>query len=101
MSGDPGDGNELDEGLDRHREDDPSMTEVPAVSDEGAADEENATAYAGHAGGAVGGTPAQGRSVGGTIRGGIAPGGTHRGDSTVGADPQAKPEKPAKRSRKK
>lgn len=43
--------------------------------------------YAGHAGGAVGGTPAEGRATGGTVRGGLAPGGTHRGDSTIGAKP--------------
>jgi hypothetical protein len=43
--------------------------------------------YSGHAGGAVGGTPAEGRARGGTIEGGLAPGGTHRGDSTLGADP--------------
>jgi hypothetical protein len=50
-------------------------------------DEAGAGPYAGHAGGAVGGTPAEGRASGGTIEGGLAPGGTHRGDSTVGADP--------------
>ena len=41
--------------------------------------------YAGHAGGAVGGSPAQGRSSGGNIHGGLAPGGSHRGDSTIGS----------------
>lgn len=61
--------------------------------DNGPVDEnEDGTAYGGISGGAVGGTPAEGRSSGGNIRGdnpvgGIAPGGTHRGDSTVGADP--------------
>jgi len=44
--------------------------------------------YAGHAGGAVGGSPAEGRSSGGTIRGGLAPGATHRGDSTIGSKPE-------------
>lgn len=44
--------------------------------------------YAGHAGGAVGGTPAEDRATGGTIRGGLAPGATHRGDSTLGAEPE-------------
>src|SRR5262245_34203988 len=42
--------------------------------------------YAGPAGGAVGGTPAQGRASGGHTGHGLAPGG-HRGDSTVGSDP--------------
>src|SRR5437764_11115736 len=37
--------------------------------------------YAGISGGAVGGTPAQGRSSGGRTGHGIAPGGEHRGDS--------------------
>jgi hypothetical protein len=45
-------------------------------------------AYSGHAGGAVGGTPAEGRSPGGSTHRGIAPGGVHRGDSTIGADPK-------------
>jgi hypothetical protein len=42
--------------------------------------------YSGISGGAVGGTPAEGRSSGGRTGRGIAPG-THRGDSTIGADP--------------
>jgi hypothetical protein len=41
--------------------------------------------YAGISGGAVGGTPAEGRSSGGHIKGGLTPGGVHRGDSTIGA----------------
>jgi hypothetical protein len=46
-------------------------------------------AYSGHAGGAVGGTPAGGRASGGDLPPGegLKPGGVHRGDSTVGADP--------------
>ena len=52
-------------------------------------EEEDATGYGGISGGAVGGTPAEGRSSGGATHGGIAPGGSHRGDSTVGADPDA------------
>jgi hypothetical protein len=46
-------------------------------------------AYSGHAGGAVGGTPAGGRARGGNLPPGegLKPGGVHRGDSTVGADP--------------
>ena len=43
--------------------------------------------YAGISGGAVGGTPAEGRSSGGNLGRGISPGGVHRGDSTIGADP--------------
>jgi len=45
--------------------------------------------YAGISGGAVGGTPAQGRSTGGRTGHGIAPGGDHRGDSTIGTDPES------------
>jgi hypothetical protein len=40
--------------------------------------------YAGISGGAMGGTPAEGRSSGGHIKGGLPPGGVHRGDSTIG-----------------
>ena len=43
--------------------------------------------YSGSSGGAVGGTPAEGRSSGGRVHGGIKPGGVHRGDSTIGTDP--------------
>jgi hypothetical protein len=43
--------------------------------------------YAGPAGGAVGGTPAEKRAKGGHERGGIKPGGIHRGDSTIGSSP--------------
>jgi len=50
-------------------------------------DEDGGPPYSGPSGGAVGGTPAQGRSSGGRIHGGLRPGGQHRGDSTVGADP--------------
>jgi hypothetical protein len=49
--------------------------------------------YAGHSGGAVGGSPAEGRSSGGTIHGGLAPGGVHRGDSIVGSNPPRKRKK--------
>src|SRR5262245_15594861 len=45
--------------------------------------------YGGISGGAVGGTPAEGRAKGGHSRRGLAPG-PHRGDSTVGADPDAR-----------
>jgi hypothetical protein len=55
------------------------------VADEPA--EEQEPPYAGISGGAVGGTPAEGRSSGGQVQGGIAPDGVHRGDSTIGGDP--------------
>ncbi len=41
---------------------------------------------AGHAGGAVGGTPARGRAVE-HVRHGISSPGSKRGDSTIGSDP--------------
>ncbi len=56
------------------------------VPDE-AGSEEQGQAYAGISGGAVGGTPAQGRASGGNIGRGLSPGGTHRGDSTIGSKP--------------
>ncbi|HLJ94120.1 MAG TPA: hypothetical protein VKU02_13115 [Gemmataceae bacterium] len=49
--------------------------------------EEEEPPYAGPSGGAVGGTPAEGRSSGGQIHRGLAPEGGHRGDSTIGSDP--------------
>lgn len=102
MSGDPGDGNELSEAYDRHREGDPTMTEEPEVSDDevvfGTVNQTGVLPYSGHAGGAVGGTPAEGRASGGNIHRGIAPGGTHRGDSTVGTNPEGGSGKSAKRS---
>lgn len=51
-------------------------------------DSDDEEAYAGSAGGAVGGTPAGKRSRGGRTERGLAPGGVHRGDSTVGGDPR-------------
>src|SRR6516165_8874642 len=45
--------------------------------------------YGGFSGGAVGGTPAEGRSSGGKVHRGIRPGGVHRGDSTIGTDPES------------
>lgn len=51
-------------------------------------EEEDEPPYSGHAGGAVGGTPAEDRATGGRVRGGLRPGGVHRGDSTIGADPE-------------
>ena len=53
------------------------------VEEEPPAEEEGP--YGGPSGGAVGGTPAEGRSSGGHVPGGIAPGGVHRGDSTIGS----------------
>ena len=50
--------------------------------------EEEGPPYAGISGGAVGGTPAEGRSSGGKVHRGLAPEGTHRGDSTIGGDPE-------------
>lgn len=50
--------------------------------------EEHGPPYAGISGGAVGGTPAEGRSSGGKVHGGLAPEGVHRGDSTIGGDPE-------------
>lgn len=50
-------------------------------------EDEQEDAYGGPSGGAVGGTPAEGRSSGGHVHGGIAPGGSHRGDSTIGSKP--------------
>jgi hypothetical protein len=54
--------------------------------DEGGRQDVSGPPYAGHAGGAVGGTPAEGRATGGNIHGGLAPGGAHRGDSTLGSN---------------
>jgi len=51
--------------------------------------EQQGSPYAGPSGGAVGGTPAQGRSSGGSTGRGIKPGGVHRGDSTIGTDPDS------------
>lgn len=50
-------------------------------------DEQGQPPYSGHAGGAVGGTPAEGRASGGHMNHGLDPGGTHRGDTTIGAKP--------------
>jgi hypothetical protein len=51
--------------------------------------EQEGPPYAGISGGAVGGTPAEGRSSGGRTGRGIDPGAAHRGDSTVGANPDS------------
>jgi hypothetical protein len=45
--------------------------------------------FAGRAGGAVGGSPAEFRASGGKIHGGFSPGsGSTRGDSTLGSEPE-------------
>ncbi len=49
--------------------------------------EEGGPPYAGSAGGAVGGTPAQARASGGHQRHGIAPGGVPPADTTIGQKP--------------
>jgi hypothetical protein len=49
--------------------------------------EDGGPPYAGASGGAVGGTPAQGRASGGRQRHGIAPGGIPPADRTIGEDP--------------
>jgi hypothetical protein len=51
--------------------------------------QEGSPPYSGHAGGAVGGSPAEGRSSGGRVRDGLRPHGVHRGDSTIGTDPES------------
>jgi hypothetical protein len=49
-------------------------------------EEEGGPPFSGRSGGAVGGTPAQGRASEGHRRhGGLRPGGSHRGDSTIGS----------------
>jgi hypothetical protein len=48
---------------------------------------ENGPPYAGHAGGAVGGTPAEHRARGGEVHGGLAPGGDRPMDTTIGSEP--------------
>jgi hypothetical protein len=61
-----------------------------SLIDQDAPEEEpDVDAYAGPSGGAVGGTPAQGRSKGGRTSRGLRPGsvGGH-GDHTVGSDPE-------------
>src|SRR5207248_7800047 len=65
---------------------DGSPLEEEDIEREEAQDQEGP--YAGHAGGAVGGTPAESRTSGRHARGGFSPGtGGSRGDSTIGADP--------------
>ncbi len=49
--------------------------------------EEGGPPYAGHSGGAVGGTPAQARASGGHQRHGVRPGGKPPADRTIGEKP--------------
>jgi hypothetical protein len=58
-------------------------------AEEFAPEKEGGEPYAGHAGGAVGGTPAGGRASGGQTHRGLRPGGVHRGDSTIGTNPNS------------
>jgi hypothetical protein len=58
--------------------------------------------FAGPTGGAVGGTPAEGRASGGHMMGkGFSPGsGSSRGDSTIGSKPRATKKTPNRRKKK-
>jgi hypothetical protein len=56
---------------------------------EGAEDTGDEVPYAGPAGGAVGGSPANRRAEGGLAHRGFAPDDDHRGDSTIGAPTDA------------
>jgi hypothetical protein len=56
--------------------------------DQDAPVEKEPEAYGGFHGGAVGGTPAQGRATGGRTGGGLRPGTARHTDTTVGADPE-------------
>jgi hypothetical protein len=60
------------------------------TDDEVAGDEPNTPPYSGKAGGAVGGTPAEGRVTGGMTHGGLDSRSPGRGDSTIGSDPHQK-----------
>ena len=61
---------------------------VGPLEEDDFADEQDGPPYAGLSGGAVGGTPAEGRAVGGETHGGLAPQqGTRNIDSTIGARP--------------
>lgn len=59
----------------------------PTLADEEVPPASGGPPYAGTAGGAVGGTPAEERSRGGRTGAGLRPGVNRRGESTVGADP--------------
>jgi hypothetical protein len=90
-AGTPGGGSELG-GLAGTNEgdgapDDPRLNDVLGRGDLAPEAEGEAPPFSGPSGGAVGGTPAEGRASGGHMDHGLAPGGGHRGDSTVGSDP--------------
>jgi hypothetical protein len=74
---------------DRHATgDDPDVGLVGPLEEDDFADEQEGPPYAGFSGGAVGGSPAEGRAVGGETHGGLAPQqGTRNVDSTIGARP--------------
>jgi hypothetical protein len=62
---------------------------------------ESGPPYAGLSGGAIGGTPAEGRSAGGQVDRPVYVPNTHRGDSTIGARPDSRPQKPTQRGKSK
>lgn len=73
---------------DRHATGDDPDTGLPGPFEEDEFADETDGPYAGHAGGAVGGTPAEGRAAGGEISGGVAPQqGKRDVDSTIGDKP--------------
>jgi len=75
---------------------DPRMEPPPPTPDP----LEQGPPYAGISGGAVGGSPAEGRAVGGTIEGGYDPGSSHRGDSTLGSITSTKKSRPRRATKK-
>src|SRR5262249_46231745 len=87
MAGDTGP--QLAAGPDEPRYNDFGYTDDDEDGEGGDAGQTLPPAYSGHAGGAVGGTPAGARARGGDLPSGegLKPGGVHRGDSTVGAHP--------------
>ena len=67
---------------------DVDLTTAAATGTHAPEAEDGGPPYAGPAGGAVGGTPAEDRSSGGRTGRGLRPEGLHRGDSTLGASPE-------------
>ena len=82
-------GTNIDEGSPQNADLEEAMVGEREDREEG----EDQAPYAGPSGGAVGGSPAEGRSAGGQTHGGLAPGASHRGDSTIGSDPAPRPAK--------
>ncbi|MFL5245576.1 MAG: hypothetical protein ACJ8FY_26065 [Gemmataceae bacterium] len=74
-------GTNIDEGSPRNAD----LEQAMATGSEAPEAAEDQPPYAGQSGGAVGGTPAEGRAAGGNIKHGLSPGGVHRGDSTIGS----------------